>query len=150
MKTKTDNSFYSSQYLNEDYEEDSYHAEEEDSPKSAHKLLPPNKLLKGSISSLTNNRSNKNSENNLAISNEFYNQESSHRNTQNIEIRVYDPSGENVTRKSSSNKSNLEDSRSVSEKRIKISHITKFESFSNGKMSNLNEKQNSNPPKTVF
>lgn len=148
MKTKTDNSFYSSQYLNEDYEEDSYHAEEEDSPKSAHKLLPPNKLLKGSISSLTNNRSNKNSENNLA--NEFYNQESSHRNTQNIEIRVYDPSGENVTRKSSSNKSNLEDSRSVSEKRIKISHITKFESFNNGKMSNLNEKQNSNPPKTVF
>ncbi len=138
MKSKTDNPFYSSQYLNEDYEEDSYHAEDEDSPKSAHKLLPPNTLLKGSISSLTNNRSNKNSENNLAISNEFYNQEPSRRNTQNIEIRVYDPSGENVTRKSSSNKSNLEDSRSVSEKKIKISHITKFESFNNGKISNHN------------
>lgn len=138
MKSKTDNPFYSSQYLNEDYEEDSYHAEDEDSPKSAHKLLPPNTLLKGSISSLNNNRSNKNSENNLAISNEFYNQEPSRRNTQNIEIRVYDPSGENVTRKSSSNKSNLEDSRSVSEKKIKISHIAKFESFNNGKLSNHN------------
>jgi len=149
MKTKTDNTFYQTQYLNDAYEtyedEGSYQTDQdEQSPKSVHRLLPPNNTLelKDSISSLNNNnRSNKNSE-------------------KDIEIKVYNPAGVLVaTRKSSSNKSNLEDSKSfLSEKRqIKVSHITKSESFNhisgtNGapKIDNHNDNKNFNQRRMVF